>query len=81
MLRKRMDSAPAPQVATQNTAQAVPQTPRDAASEMREINALYSLLDDRYSKSVCPWSIYILCQFEEPRKLTIIAISFRFHRL
>lgn len=54
ILKKRVDAAPVPQAAQENTAQAIPRTVRtDAAAEMKEVNALYSLLENRYSKAVC----------------------------
>ncbi|KAK5008782.1 hypothetical protein LTR28_003516, partial [Elasticomyces elasticus] len=53
LLRKRIDAAPVPQIVQENTAQAIATTPSskiDASREMEEVNALYSLLEDRYSK-------------------------------
>ncbi|KAF1352003.1 hypothetical protein BDV97DRAFT_397059 [Delphinella strobiligena] len=54
VLRKRIAAAPTPQINPANTAQAeVPSSANVArstpAAELREINALYSLLENRYS--------------------------------
>ncbi|CAD0050874.1 unnamed protein product, partial [Aureobasidium pullulans] len=48
VLKKRLEAAPVAQVNQANTAQT--QAPK-ARNELREINALYSLLEDRYSST------------------------------
>ena len=56
VLKKRLEAAPVAQVNQANTAQT--QAPK-ARNELREINALYSLLENRYSSTVCrdtPWT-------------------------
>ncbi|GAB7352144.1 hypothetical protein MBLNU459_g2634t1 [Dothideomycetes sp. NU459] len=49
LLKKRIAAAPGPHGAEHNTAQAVIPSPRDPAAELREVNALYLLLDNRYT--------------------------------
>ena len=51
LLQRRVDGAPQPAIKEANTAQAVPQTTHhDPKAEMQEVNALYSLLEGRYSQ-------------------------------
>ncbi|KAI4755042.1 hypothetical protein E4T45_14615 [Aureobasidium sp. EXF-8846] len=49
LLKKRIEAAPVAQLNVANTAGTQPPKPR---SEAREINALYSLLENRYSTAV-----------------------------
>ena len=66
LLKKRIAAAPTPLISEANTAQAeIPTSSTTArntpAAESREINALYSLLENRYTKEVrlfCHLSFY-----------------------
>ncbi|KAG9991639.1 hypothetical protein KCU98_g36, partial [Aureobasidium melanogenum] len=51
VLKKRLEAAPVATINEANTARTQPPKPRN---EAREINALYSLLENRYSSAVGP---------------------------
>ncbi|KAH0282197.1 hypothetical protein M436DRAFT_67265 [Aureobasidium namibiae CBS 147.97] len=68
LLKKRIEAAPVAQVNETNTARAQPPKPRH---EAREINALYSLLENRYS-TVYPLSNAMMHPASSPEHYTTL---------